>query len=152
MTSSPTNASPLRQRTTDDMRMRQGFKGTVQPTRTLEAKQQPAELVLQGKHTLDGTEPLCEDGRVGQRLAPSPGSPSTVRVSADAAVGSRWLRSDPHDPGAFLFTVSRAADTDVHMPFMRTCPAAHISRGVKNPVVRFIINACQPSFRRMGIA
>jgi hypothetical protein len=87
MTSSPTNASPLRQRTTDDMRMRQGFKGTVQPTRTLEAKQQPAELVLQGKHTLDGTEPLCEDGRVGQRLAPSPGSPSTVRVSADAAVG-----------------------------------------------------------------
>jgi len=105
-------------------RVGQGFKGAVQPTRTLEAKQQPAELVLQGEHPLDGTEPFCEDGRVGQGgLRPRRGRLRPCEFRLMSPSGARLLRLDPHDPGVFLFTVSRAADANAHMPFMRTCSA-----------------------------
>src|ERR1700710_2446965 len=52
-----------------DHRVGEGLERIVQPADALEAQQQPAELVLPGKHPLDRPEALLEDGRLEDRLA-----------------------------------------------------------------------------------
>ena len=52
-----------------DHRIGERLERVVQPADALETQQQPAELVLPGKHPLDRPEALLEDGRLEDRLA-----------------------------------------------------------------------------------
>jgi len=60
-----------------DHRISQGLECVVQLTEAIESKQQAAELIFPAEHTLDGVEPLFENGGVEKRFAASLGGFST---------------------------------------------------------------------------
>ena len=66
-----------------DHRVGQGLERIVQPADAFKAQQQPAELVLPGKHPLDGAEALLEDGRLEDRLAASLRLLPAARIGVD---------------------------------------------------------------------
>ena len=63
-----------------DHRISQRFECVVQLAEAIETKQQAAELIFPAKHTLDGVEPLFENGGVEKRFAASLESFSTAGI------------------------------------------------------------------------
>jgi len=61
----------------------QGLECVVQLTEAIESKQQAAELIFPAEHTLDGVEPLFENGGVEKRFAASLGGFSTAGIRVD---------------------------------------------------------------------
>ncbi len=63
-----------------DHRISQGLERVVQLTEAIESKQQAPELVFPAKHTLNGMEPLFENGGVEKRFPTSLGGFSTAGI------------------------------------------------------------------------
>jgi len=61
-------------------RIGQRFECVVQLAEAIETKQQAAELIFPAEHTLDGVEPLFENGGVEKRFAASLESFSTAGI------------------------------------------------------------------------
>ena len=66
-----------------DHRIGQRFECVVQLAEAIETKQQAAELIFPAEHTLDGVEPLFENGGVEKRFAASLESFSTAGICVD---------------------------------------------------------------------
>ena len=66
-----------------DHRIGQRFECVVQLAEAIATKQQAAELIFPAEHTLDGVEPLFENGGVEKRFAASLESFSTAGIRVD---------------------------------------------------------------------
>jgi len=66
-----------------DHRIGQRFECVVQLAEAIETKQQAAELIFPAEHTLDGVEPLFENGGVEKRFPASLESFSTAGIRVD---------------------------------------------------------------------
>ena len=132
-----------------DHRIGQRFECVVQLAEAIETKQQAAELIFPAEHTLDGVEPLFENGGVEKRFAASLESFSTAGICVD--IGNHPAIENGFAVSPAIVDAIQADDGSVKVNANSMGDARHQRQGFSQER-RFIAIARRRNKRRDDIA